>query len=99
LRAVASYLNHARTDAARASTDILRHSHAYLRDYYFERAEELLSTVQQGRTIATQAAKAADAGAPVAQRRTTESADDLARVRTLIDSADRIAAPAARRPG
>jgi hypothetical protein len=81
LRAVASYLNQARMDAGRASADILRHSHAQLRDYYFERAEELMATVQQGRMAAMQA------GGDGQQART-----DLARVNTLITVADKILA-------
>jgi hypothetical protein len=87
LRAIAAYLNQARMDAGRASTDILRHSHAHLRDYYFERAEELLSTVQQGRAGALQAATA---GTREVRQRTAEARTDLARIHTLIDKADRI---------
>ena len=87
LRAVASYLNQARMDAGRASADILRHSHAHLRDYYFERAEELMMTVQQGRAAAMRAGDGADA-----EQRSATARTDLARVKTLITVADKILA-------
>src|SRR6266511_25138 len=92
LRAVANYLNQARIDAGRASTDILRHSHANLRDYYFERAEELLSTAQQGRSAAVQAVQAAESDDTGARQRAAETEADLARVHQLLDAADAVLA-------
>jgi hypothetical protein len=86
LRAVATYLNQARQDAGRASADILRHSRARIRDYYHDRAQELLSTAQQGSAATHQAAEVDTSSA---RERATETAADLARVRALLDAAER----------
>ena len=89
LRAVATYLNQARMDAGRASADMLRHSRARIRDYYTDRAQELLSTAQQGSAAVHEAAVV---DPPSADRRAAETEADLARVHALLDACDRLEA-------
>ncbi len=87
IRAVAKYLSQTRNAAIDASMDILRHSHERVRDYYFDRATELLSTTRQERAVTL---RAADADDRRTRQRTTETATDLTRVRRLLDTADRV---------
>jgi hypothetical protein len=82
LRSVANYLNQARVDANRAALNILRHARSQLRDYYLDRANELAATAD-----ATQRAVRTDA--TTARQRASETANDLARVHTLLSAAER----------
>lgn len=82
LRSVANYLNQARVDANRAALNILRHARSQLRDYYLDRANELAATAD-----ATQRAVRADVG--TSRQRASETANDLARVRSLLTAAER----------
>jgi len=82
LRSVANYLNQARVDANRAALNILRHARSQLRDYYLDRANELAATAD-----ATQRAVRADV--TTARTRASETANDLARVTSLLTAAER----------
>jgi hypothetical protein len=85
LRSVIGYLNQARVDANRAAVHILRNSRSHIRDYYLDRANELVATAQAERAAAL---RAADVDAHGARRRVAETATDLARVASLLDAAD-----------
>jgi hypothetical protein len=86
VRAVAMYLHQARADAARSSTSLLRHSRSQLRDFYLDRAHELVATAEQGRRATVQAA---GTDTDTARQRAAETAQDLSRVHMLLDAAGR----------
>src|SRR5207248_11363874 len=87
LRSVAGYLNQARVDANRAVQNILRHNRAQIRDYYLDRATELMMTAQAEQAAAVRAAQVDRQSAPP---RASQTASDLARVTTLLDAAGRV---------
>lgn len=87
IRTVTNYLHQTRNDAIDASTDILRHSQNHIRDYYLDRAAELLSTAKQEQAVTLRAAEADDRRT---RQRAAETATDLARLRRLLDTADRM---------
>jgi Dynamin family len=86
LRSVAGYLNQARVDANRAAQNILRHSRAQLRDFYLDRATELMMTAQAEQAAAV---RAAQVDRHSAQQQASQTATDLARVTSLLDEAGR----------
>jgi hypothetical protein len=88
LRALVGYLDQARQDASKASSDTLRRSRGGIRDHYLDRASELQSTARQERAATV---RASDADRGTQQRRLTETSADLARVRALTDAADQLA--------
>jgi hypothetical protein len=88
LRAVTVYLNQARADAGRASLDLLRHSRGRIRDYFLDRAAELVSAARHEQAAATQAVRT---DGPAAVTRATEAKAELDRVGALLAAADRLA--------
>jgi hypothetical protein len=93
LRNVAGYLHQARTDANRAALSVLRSGRGQLRDYYLQIATELAATVQAERSAALDATRVDQHSA---RHRADRTAAELARVTTLLDRAERVAAV---RPG
>lgn len=88
LRAVAVYLNQARTDANRAALDLIRHSRGRIRDYYLDQAAELVSAAKHEQAAA---ARAVQADAQAAATRGVAAKAELDRVSQLLAAADRVA--------
>jgi hypothetical protein len=62
-----------------------------MRDFYQDRASELVAAAAAERAANARAAKAASADPSGARRRASQTAEDLARVNGLMDAADRVA--------
>lgn len=86
-RAMTSYLNQARTDAHRASADLIRHSRIKIRDFYLDQASELVSAAKHEQR-AVQSAATADTES--ARTRSTAAKADLDRVKALAKRAQRL---------
>ncbi len=92
-RAVSVYLTQARSDAVRASNDLIRHSRGRIRDYYLDQAAELLSAAKHEQAAA---ARAVQADGQAAASRGLAAKAELDRVSHLIATADHLAEGARR---
>lgn len=86
-RSVTQYLHQARTDAARASSDLIRHSRIRIRDYYLDQASEMVSAAKHEQKAAERGANT-DSGEVAARSRAAKA--DLDRVTALARQAQRV---------
>ncbi len=87
-RSVAMYLSQARMDANRAAHDLIRHSRGRIRDYYLDRASEVMTAAKHEQAAAS---RAMQADHQAAAARGVAAKAELDRVTSLLSAADRVA--------